>query len=96
MKNNDAESLGSAITRLLEVYGLKTKLKSIELQSSWAEIVGPMIAKYTKEVQLRNGTLIVKFDSAPLRQEVIMMKSKFIARLNEDLGGEYVKEMLIL
>lgn len=94
--SQDPESLRDAITRLLEVYGLKNKLKGVELESSWAEIVGPMIAKYTQEVKLKNQTLIVKFNSAPLKQEVIMMKSKFIKRLNEELGGEYVKEMLVL
>lgn len=96
MLYDDPETLGSAIERLLEVYGLKGKMKGLELQSSWKEIVGPMISKYTKDVKLKNGTLIVKFDSAPLKQEVIMMKTKFIARLNEELGGNYVKEMLVL
>lgn len=96
MNGNSHISLKEAIEKLLENTKLKGKLREHELSSSWEEIVGPMIARHTRELTMKRDVLVVKFDSAPLKQELIMMKSQLKDRLNEALGEQYIKDILIL
>lgn len=57
----------------------------------WKEKLGPTINKYTRNIKLINKKLIVKIDSAPLRQELDMGKEK-IAKLINDEAGELIVE----
>jgi len=81
---------------LLDAYQLKGRLKLVELQSNWESLVGSMIAKHTQEMYMKGSTLVLRFDSAPLKQEVSMMKSRLIKHLNEALGGNLIKDILFI
>lgn len=81
---------------MLDAYQLKGRLKLVELQSNWESLVGSMIAKHTQEMYMKGSTLVLRFDSAPLKQEVSMMKSRLIKHLNEALGGNLIKDILFI
>lgn len=94
-KRNEV-TLKEAINRLLDSYKIKNKLKVVQLTSQWEKLVGPMIARHTRDIYMKQDTLVLKFDSAPLKQEVSMMKSRLIVHLNEALGEEVIKDITLL
>lgn len=94
-KRNEV-TLKEGINKLLDAYQLKGRLKLVELQSNWESLVGSMIAKHTLEMYMKGSTLVLRFDSAPLKQEVSMMKSRLIKHLNEALGGNLIKDILFV
>lgn len=96
MRKNNEVTLKEGINKLLESYQLKGKMKLVELQSNWEGLVGSMIAKHTQEIYMKGNVLVLRFDSAPLKQEVSMMKSRLMKHLNEALGGEPIKDILFL
>lgn len=96
MRKNNEITLKEALNQLLDSYKLKSKVKSIELIGQWEKLVGPMMAKHTKDIYLRDSVLILKFDSAALKQEVSMMKTKMIKHLNSEMGEELIKDIRIL
>ena len=49
----------------------------------------------TKSVRVMDGKLFVSFTSAVVRNEIMMVKEGLIRALNEKVGKEVVKEMII-
>ena len=96
MNKNNQVTLKEAINKLLDSYQLKGKMKTVELINQWEKLVGPMIARHTKDIYMNGSTLVLKFDSAPLKQEVSMMKTRLIKHLNESLGEEVIKDVSIM
>ena len=48
-----------------------------------------------KSVRVMDGKLFVSFTSAVVRNEIMMVKEGLIRALNEKVGKEVVKEMII-
>ncbi len=96
MKRKSNENpVSEVIDLFLRQYGLNNRYKEFRLLQSWNELMGPMIAKHTKDVKMFNGTLYVDLDSAPMRNELSFAKSRIIKNLNDEAGEEIVKEMVI-
>ena len=49
MKRNDAEQIGKLIRSFLRQESLESPLNERRLINSWAEVLGPVIASYTRE-----------------------------------------------
>ena len=94
MKNNNEISLGDAIKEVLKRLRMEEKLEEINLMASWEKVVGPMINRHTDNLVIRNRILYVNLDSAPLRSELILARSKIIAALNKEAGREVIKDII--
>jgi predicted nucleic acid-binding Zn ribbon protein len=84
-------SIGDALHLFFKNAHWKARMDEIRLQSEWEKIMGATIAKYTKEIKLKEGTLIIATDIAPLKHELQMAKDQIKANINE-----YFKENIIL
>ena len=94
-RKTNQESLGQVIDRMLKVYRLKSGLTEIKLKSDWAEIVGPAVAGRTDDIILRGGKLILRLSSAALRQELHYQREDIVRNVNQHLGEDLVKEVLL-
>lgn len=92
-KGNENE-VSELIDLFLNQYGLKSKYKEFKMAQIWSTLMGPMIAKHTKEVKMYNGTLYVDLDSAPMRNELSFAKSRIIKNLNDEVGEDLVKDLV--
>jgi predicted nucleic acid-binding Zn ribbon protein len=95
MRNQNENSLGDIVKQFTEEYRLKDKLNQVEVIRIWEICMGPMILKNTREVRFKDGVLTVRIESAPLKQELEFRKNQIITRLNEEMGIELVKEVMI-
>jgi hypothetical protein len=94
-KRKNQETLGEVIDRMLDVYRLRSGLTQISIQSEWKTIAGPAIASRTDEVLLRGSKLIIKLSSPALRQELHYQRDQIRSNVNEFVGSEMVKEVLL-
>jgi len=94
-RKSNQESLGQVINRMLDVYRLRSGITEIQIQSEWATIAGPAIASRTEEVLLRGPKLIIRLNSAALRQELHYQRDQIRSNVNEFIGQETVKEVLL-
>lgn len=94
-KTND-DSLGNILVKMLEAYGLKHKLMEVRIKNYWLEQMGPSIAGYTKSIFVKHQKLFVQLNAASLRQELSYGKDKIKQMINESLGEEYLKEIVLL
>ena len=86
MKEGKTKQIDELVDQVLRNMGLEQKFK---------EHVGQMIASRTKSVRVMDGKLFVSFTSAVVRNEIMMVKEGLIRALNEKVGKEVVKEMII-
>ena len=93
MKRRNERTMQQAIDGLIDAYGLREKLDEQAVASLWDELAGGMVAKHTVAVKLRKGTLFIKVDSAPLRQELTFMRDGLKATINGRLGRAVVDEI---
>jgi hypothetical protein len=92
---NNEVTLKEAIQKLIKTYELQGKLTENHLNNSWEQIMGKMVANYTRSLQLNNGRLVVRLNSSVLRQELSSNKTQVINRLNEYFGREVVKDLVL-
>lgn len=95
MSKHNEHSLKEAIDMLLKVYRLDDKLAEKQLISSWEEVMGKMIANHTTDIAIRNKQLFVTLDSAALRNELSLAKTKIIQMLNKAAGKEVITEIVL-
>ena len=65
------------------------------MEEAWHQVMGNAISKYTTQVLLERDTLYVQLSSSVLREELTYGKEKIITLLNEALGKELVKKLVL-
>jgi predicted nucleic acid-binding Zn ribbon protein len=81
--------------RLIDAFGMREKMDELDITTAWDHVVGPMVARHTVSVRLRRGRLVVRVDSAPLRQELTYMRDALKEVLNRRAGREVVAEIIL-
>jgi predicted nucleic acid-binding Zn ribbon protein len=91
-KSNEI-TLKEAIEALLISYKLTDKLDETRLIASWEKVVGKLIVRHTDDLYVKSRILFVKLDSAALRNELAMAKSKLIVNLNRITGKDVIEDI---
>ncbi len=88
-------SIGEAIRAFLEKSRIKGSIQALQIEDVWEQIMGKTIARYTDKLQIIGDRLIISTQVAPLRQELIYQRDKIIQRVNEALGQQVIREVVI-
>jgi predicted nucleic acid-binding Zn ribbon protein len=94
-RTND-KPLKEAIEQMLKVYKLKGKFDETSLVVAWPEMMGKAIANRTKDIFIRNRKLFVRIESAVIKNELVMMRSNIIEKMNERAGSSVIDEIIFL
>ena len=94
-RKTNEESLKEVIEQLLDTYKLRDRINQVKLQQSWDEIMGEMISKRTEKLLLKDHTLYIYLNSAPLKEELSYDREKIMRMLNTALEGDFIKEVVI-
>lgn len=81
------QTIDEILQRFLRDEGLETPLLQKRLIDSWETVVGETVAQYTTEKFIKNQTLFVKITNPALRQDLGMMRSQLVKRLNETVSS---------
>lgn len=82
-----------AIAQLIKSYRMDDKMLELKLADMWRELMGKMIASKTTGVIYKNRILSIQVNSAPLRNELMMIRSEIMERLNEKLGVNLIDDI---
>ena len=96
MRRTNDKSLKEAIEQMLQVYKLRQKLDETTLVLAWPEMMGKTVANKTKEIFIRNKKLFVRIESAVVKNELVMIRSLIIEKMNERIGSSVVEEVVFL
>lgn len=92
-REGEEQPLAQLVGRILKAYGLEDKMKSYDLIAAWPELMGPAVAKRTTDIRIENNTLYLKIDSSVMRDELFHGKQIIIARCNEFVGEELIRDV---
>jgi len=95
MRRSEIQYLGSAIKDYLKDRKLDGKMAEIEAVNSWELIIGKQIARATSSIYIKDGTLYVHLKSSIVRNELFMMRNDIIRVMNQRIGREVVKAIIL-
>ncbi|WP_281643869.1 DUF721 domain-containing protein [Bacteroides zoogleoformans] len=94
MKRNNAEQIGMLIRNFLRQESLETPLNEHRLINAWPEVLGSVVASYTREIYIKNQVLYVHIMSAALRQELMMGRELLVRNLNCYVGVQVITNII--
>jgi predicted nucleic acid-binding Zn ribbon protein len=92
---SDAMSLGDALKKFLEKSRMKQDIQALQITEIWEEIMGSAIAKLTDRIEIREKTLFIHTQVAPLKNELVFQKPLIIQRINEKMGAQTIRDVII-
>ncbi|MEN9488479.1 MAG: hypothetical protein RL494_744 [Bacteroidota bacterium] len=87
--------VGDIVNQIIKNNKLEPGLNQVSVVEAWATLMGNGVNSYTKNVALRNNILYVELTSAVLREELSYGKNKIIQMINDELGKDVVREVVL-
>lgn len=94
-KRSNEQNMGEALGQWLDRYRLRQGTDNSRVLQAWDEVMGPSVARQTSRKKVENGVLIIQLESAVVRKELLMVKGKIIAAINEHVGRSAIKDLHI-
>lgn len=94
-RENDHLSMKDALSAFIQENRLEKGMNRIDAQLAWDRLMGNGVSNYTNAVELKGETLYVSLSSSVLREELSLGKTKIVAMLNEELGKDIVKKIVL-
>ena len=95
MFKRQVKSIGEVLNHMLRQEGLETPLLQRRLIDNWETVAGSLAARYTTDKFIKNQTLFVKISHAALRQDLSMMRSELVDKLNQSVRAQVIAELRI-
>jgi len=93
MRRTNTVSIEQVIAGLFGKYKIDGKIGEARIIAAWPEVLGPL-AKPTDELYIKNKVLFVNLSSSVIRNELSMMRSTLLRRLNEKAEEEVITDIV--
>lgn len=90
------ERIGGVVGGLLEKWGVRRKVERARAATEWAELVGPHIARVTRNARVSGATLFVEVESAAWMTELGMMRRDLLRRINAGRDEGRIEKIVFL
>ncbi|WP_316816331.1 DUF721 domain-containing protein [Pedobacter nyackensis] len=94
-KPNDI-TLKEGIGKLLNVYKLKGKFDETSVVALWPDLMGKAISNRTKQIYVSQKKLFLRIESSVIKNELLMVKTGIIQKINERAGVEVITDIVFL
>ncbi|CAI8314737.1 MAG: DUF721 domain-containing protein [Flavobacteriales bacterium] len=94
-KRGELKKISTIIDDVFSQKHFRIGIDNLKVQEAWIKTMGENIQKYTYKVIYKKGILYVKLKSSVLKEELTFEKTKVIKLINEELGKEYLKDLVI-
>lgn len=94
MKRTYPKHIAAIIDEAMDRAGLTDTLNEQRAAAAWADVVGPVINRYTMRRYVERGVLHVYLTSAPLKNELSFNKTALTEAINKQIGSETVKDIM--
>ncbi|MBO7457290.1 MAG: DUF721 domain-containing protein [Paludibacteraceae bacterium] len=94
--SSNSSSLTDALIAYLRESGLEKPVLEVQVEEVWPKVMGDMVTKMTRSVEMKDGMLIVRVNSAALKTQLFENRFELVRKLNEAVGAEVIKDCRIL
>ncbi len=95
MQRRNEQSIGEILREFLKMTQLENHVFETHIAEIWQETLGDRITLETERIHLQSGTLFVTLKSPSLKNDILMRRSDIRTALNEKLGSEIIKTVVI-
>ena len=85
-----------AFKQMLNDYNIDSKYKATIIKQLWLSVMGKTIASRTGKITLYKKKLKVRIESAPLKNELNMSRSKVLELLDKELGKGVIEDITFI
>ncbi|KAA8485925.1 uncharacterized protein DUF721 [Arcticibacter tournemirensis] len=96
MRRTNDKSLKDAIEQMLRVYKLKRKFDETALIAAWPEMMGKAVANRTSQLFIRERKLFIRVESSVLKNELLMIRTQILDKMNERAGSKVLDEIVFM
>jgi len=96
MRKANDKPIKEAIEQMLNVYKIKRKYDETAVIAAWPEFVGKSVANRTKEIFIQNRKLFLRIESSVIKNELMMIRSQIITKINDEAKSELIEEIVFL
>ena len=95
MKRKNEQSIGEILRQYLRVTQLEQVTFQERIASVWQQTLGDAITLATERIKLQDGMLIVQLKSPSLKYDIMMQRTQIRRQLNEKLGADIIKNVIV-
>lgn len=95
MQRRNEQSIGEILRQYLKLTQLENHVFEKRIAQLWQETLGDLITLQTERIHLQSGTLFVTLKSPSLKNDIMMQRTKIRLALNEKLGSEIIKSVVV-
>ena len=88
--------LGDAIVAYLRESGLEKSVLEVQVEEAWPQVMGDVVTRLTRSVEVKEGVLYVRVNSAALKTQLFENRFELVRKLNEAVGAEAIRDCRIL
>lgn len=89
-------SIGELLPAALRESGMEKPIIEVQIVDRWPEMMGPVIARMTRSVEVEDGVLRIKLSNAALRAQFFEQRHELIQRINDQFGGKVIHDVRLL
>lgn len=94
-RNNDNQPIEDILKEFVKTNNLQSGLDKVNVREAWANLMGNGVNNYTTAIELKHETLYVQLSSSVLREELCYGNEKIVKMLNEAIGKEVIKKLVL-
>lgn len=87
------EPLAAILPGLMQQLGLADAAAGWRAVTEWPEVAGLRIARHTRAVAFRDGTLNVEVEGSAWMHELGFLRRELVRNLNRHLGADVVRDV---
>ena len=92
---SNSQTLGDVIREFINRYRLEDKLTESWMANKLEKMFGPSISRHISGVRIQHDIVIITIGHAALKHELSYSKSKLLEKINEELGREHFRKIVI-
>lgn len=96
MPTTKAISLTDALVTCLREDGLEQSVLEVQIEEVWPKVMGDVVNQLTRSVEVKEGVLYVRVNSAALKAQLFENRFELVRKLNEAVGARVIRDCRIL
>ncbi len=96
MTSAKTQSISDALVSYLRESGLEQSVLDVQIEEVWPQVMGDVVTRLTRSVEVRDGMLYVRVNSAALKTQLFENRFEMVRKLNEAVGAKAIRDCRIL
>jgi predicted nucleic acid-binding Zn ribbon protein len=96
MADKNESNIKEALQQYMQRYGLQRKVEETKLIQHWPTIAGEFIARYTEEIRVQDGKMIIRVNSSVIKHQLLISRETIIQNVNQFMEREYISDITLL